>query len=63
MNGLFLPWDVGSPAERPKGFLDDRQIAGRILAQLLLYDRVVVPTVDFFIVVPLDSLGRRGRFC
>ena len=52
-NDLLLHWDMGDPSRRLDAFLQDRALAGRVMEQLLLYDRVVVPTVDFSIIVPL----------
>ena len=57
-NDLFLPWDLDPrdldpPGRRLRAYTEDRELAGQVLERLLFYDRVVVPTVDFSIVVPL----------
>ena len=52
-NDLFLPWDLNDPQPRMRAFLDSEWIAGRLLEGLLYYDHMIVPTVDFAVVVPL----------
>jgi len=52
-NDLFLPWDLNPPGRRLRAYTEDRELAGQVMERLLFYDRVVVPTVDFSIVVPL----------
>lgn len=52
-NELFLPWDPSQKRTRLTAFLDSPWIAGRVLESMLLYDTVVVPTVDFAVIVPL----------
>lgn len=52
-NDLFLPWDMNDPGPRLRTYTEDRGLAGHLLETLLFYDRVVVPTVDYSIVVPL----------
>ena len=52
-NDLFLPWDLEPPGRRLRAYTEDRELAGQVLERLLFYNRVVVPTVDFSIVVPL----------
>ena len=52
-NDLFLPWDPDNPSIRFQEYTKDRWIAGRVLESLLYYDRIVVPTVDFSVIVPL----------
>ena len=52
-NDLFLPWDMDDPGPRLRTYIEDSGLAGNLLETLLFYDRVVVPTVDYSIVVPL----------
>jgi len=52
-NDLFLPWDMNDPAPRLRAFTEDRRLAGHILETLFIYDRVIIPTVDYSIIVPL----------
>lgn len=52
-NDLFLPWDMDDPAPRLRAFTEDRRLAGHILETLFIYNRVMVPTVDYSIIVPL----------
>jgi hypothetical protein len=51
-NDLSLPWDP-EPKERIDKFTDNNWLAAHILENLLFYNQVIVPTVDFSIVVPL----------
>ncbi len=53
-NDLFLPWDPDPDSSpRLKAFTEDAWIAGRIMEDLLLYNQVVIPTVDYAVIVPL----------
>ncbi|MFQ6029281.1 MAG: hypothetical protein ACE5Q6_17535 [Dehalococcoidia bacterium] len=52
-NDLFLPWDMDDPTPRLRAYSEDKSLAGHVLESLLFYDRLVIPTVDFSIVVPL----------
>jgi len=52
-NELLLPWDMDSPAWRLRAYTTDRWVAAHLIETSLLYDRIVVPTVDLSIVVPL----------
>ena len=52
-NDLFLPWDMDNPKPRLQKYTEDSQLAGHILETLLFYDKIVVPTVDYSIIVPL----------
>ncbi len=52
-NDLFLPWDMNDPQPRLEAFVRDKSLAGHILETTMFYDRVIVPTVDFAIIVPL----------
>lgn len=52
-NDLFLPWDVDDPSARLFAYMSDKAIAGRISEALLFHNRIVIPTVDYAIVVPL----------
>lgn len=52
-NDLFLPWDMDSPRLRFREFTLDRWIVGRVMESLLYYDRIVIPTVDYSVIVPL----------
>ena len=52
-NDLLLPWDLNPPGGRLRAYTEDRELAGQVIEKLLFYDRVVIPTVDFSIVVPL----------
>ncbi len=51
-NDLSLPWDP-EPQERLGRFTDNNWLAAHILENLLFYSRVILPTVDFSIIVPL----------
>lgn len=52
-NDLFLPWDMDDPAPRLRAYTENRNLAGHILETLFIYDRVIIPTVDYSIIVPL----------
>jgi len=52
-NDLYLPWDPDLPADRLSAFTNDATLAGIVLEDLFFYDRIVIPTVDFAIIVPL----------
>jgi len=52
-NDLFLPWDMDNPHPRLQKYTEDNRLAGHILETLLFYDHVVIPTVDYSIIVPL----------
>ena len=52
-NHLFLPWDMNDPKPRLDAFLQDNWLAGHILEVMMFYDQIIVPTVDFAIIVPL----------
>ena len=51
-NELSLPWDP-EPKEWIDKFTDNNWLAAHILENLLFYNQVIVPTVDFSIIVPL----------
>jgi len=51
-NDLSLPWDPELEG-RVNRFTDNNWLAAHILEMLLFYNRVIVPTVDYSIVVPL----------
>lgn len=51
-NDLSLPWDP-EPKERLNRFTNNNWLAAHILEALLFYNHVIVPTVDYSIVVPL----------
>lgn len=61
-NDLFLPWDTDNPNIRFQQYTGDRWIAGRVMESLLYYDRIVVPTVDFSVIVPLVHWLGLGLF-
>jgi hypothetical protein len=61
-NDLFLPWDMDNPDLRFKMFIDNRWISGRIMEALLYYDHIIIPTVDFSIIVPLVHWLGAGLF-
>jgi len=50
-NDLSMPWDP-EPNARFRMFAEDNWLAAHILETLLFYDKVVVPTIDYSIVVP-----------
>lgn len=52
-NDLSLPWDPSPPKERLSKFADNNWLAAHILETLLFYDYVIIPTVDYSIIVPL----------
>ena len=52
-NDLFLPWDMDDPRQRLREYTEDNRLAGHVLETLFFYDRLVVPTVDYSIIVPL----------
>ena len=52
-NDLYLPWDLDDPHPRLQSYTKDRWLAGKVVETLLFYNRVVVPTVDYSIIVPL----------
>jgi len=51
-NDLSVPWDP-EPKEWIDKFIDNNWLAAHILENLLFYNQVIVPTVDFSIIVPL----------
>ena len=51
-NDLSVPWDP-EPKEWIDKFIDTNWLAAHILENLLFYNQVIVPTVDFSIIVPL----------
>lgn len=61
-NDLFLPWDPAEHRSRLSAFLDSPWIAGRTLEAMLLYDQVIVPTVDFAVIIPLIHWLTPGVF-
>ena len=50
---LSLPWDPNPPKDRLSRFADNNWLAGHILETLLFYDRIIIPTIDYSIIVPL----------
>ena len=61
-NDLFLPWDPSTNRSRMSAFLDSPWIAGRTLEAMLLYDQVIIPTVDFAVIIPLIHWLTPGVF-
>ncbi len=51
-NDLSVPWDP-EPKEWIDKFIGNNWLAAHILENLLFYNQVIVPTVDFSIIVPL----------
>jgi hypothetical protein len=51
-NDLSVPWDP-EPKEWINKYADNNWLAAHILEDLLFYNQLVVPTVDFSIIVPL----------
>lgn len=52
-NDLLLAWDMDPPKERFLAYTQDNSVAGHLIETLLFYDRIIIPTVDFAIIVPL----------
>ncbi|MBI4300571.1 MAG: hypothetical protein HY677_05495 [Chloroflexi bacterium] len=52
-NDFFLPWDVDDPSPRLSSFTGDAYVAGKLLEYLMFYNRVIIPTIDYAIIVPL----------
>ena len=51
-NNLSVPWDP-EPKEWIHKYTDNNWIAAHILENLLFYNQLIIPTVDFSIIVPL----------
>ena len=51
-NNLSVPWDP-EPEEWIDKYTDNSCVAAHILENLLFYNRLIVPTIDFSIIVPL----------
>ena len=51
-NNLSVPWDP-EPKEWISKYTDDNWLAAHILENLLFYNQVIIPTVDFSMIVPL----------
>jgi hypothetical protein len=51
-NNLLVPWDP-EPKEWINRYTDNNWLAAHVLETLLFYNQVIVPTVDFSIIVPL----------
>lgn len=51
-SNLSLPWDP-EPNIRINKYIDNNWIAAYVLENLLFYDKVIIPTSDFSIIVPL----------
>ena len=52
-NDLCIPWEMSHPELGHKAFIEDNYLLGNVMERILFYQQVVIPTVDFAIVVPL----------